>query len=477
MLKNYKNFKEEIVIDFQGISGYQFSQDCITDGIISKMLIYGRNATGKTNLGRALTDIKKTMLGIGYYLGKREILNADSTEDSARFTYEFKFGEQTLVYQYAKFSDQDLKEEKLIIDNQLIFECDFEQKKYNFENLNYINAESANIDRYIQSMDLEGMENEIPEPVLPFLRWLISNVALENDSILLKLGSYVRRMTDISASNVMAYSPMRVKDSFYEALEEPDRLKDLEDFLNGMGIICKLVLKKLPDGQRELYFSHEKLVSFYETASSGTLALVDMYRRLIPKAWTPSFIYLDEFDAFYHYEMSENVMNFLKKKYPKCQIIMTSHNTNLMTNRLMRPDCLFILSRTGTLTSLCNATERELREGHNKDVYGSVKKCVQEIDAQFAGNRYYEYCYQANYRKIVKSERTFKYISEYANINKIKKILLAYKLFYVGCSRVKKELTVFVSADKVKSYKQQFIDTFSKMEFEVCECKMGLPKN
>lgn len=249
ILKNYKNFKEEIVIDFQGISGYQFSQDCITDGIISKMLIYGRNATGKTNLGRALTDIKKTMLGIGYYLGKREILNADSTEDSARFTYEFKFGEQTLVYQYAKFSDQDLKEEKLIIDDQLIFECDFEQKKYNFENLNYINAESANIDRYIQSMDLEGMENEIPEPVLPFLRWLISNVALENDSILLKLGSYVRRMTDISASNVMAYSPMRVKDSFYEALEEPDRLKDLEDFLNGMGIICKLVLKKLPDGQ------------------------------------------------------------------------------------------------------------------------------------------------------------------------------------------------------------------------------------
>ena len=32
---------------------------------------------------------------------------------------------------------------------------------------------------------------------------------------------------------------------------------------------------------------------------------------------------------------------------------------------------------------------------------------------------------------------------------------------------MKKELTVFVSADKVKSYKQQFIDTFSKMEFQV----------
>ena len=56
-VKNYKNFKDEICIDFCDIAGYQFSTDCISDGMISKMLIYGRNATGKTNLGRALTDI------------------------------------------------------------------------------------------------------------------------------------------------------------------------------------------------------------------------------------------------------------------------------------------------------------------------------------------------------------------------------------------------------------------------------------
>lgn len=37
----------------------------------------------------------------------------------------------------------------------------------------------------------------------------------------------------------------------------------------------------------------------------------------------------------------------------------------LMTNKIMRPDCLFILSSRGTLTALCDATERELREGHN----------------------------------------------------------------------------------------------------------------
>ena len=73
------------------------------------------------------------------------------------------------------------------------------------------------------------------------------------------------------------------------------------------------------------------------------------------------FIYM----SLMHYEMADHVIRFFKRRYPKCQMIMTSHNTNLMTNRLMRPDCLFILSREGNLTALCNATQRELREGHN----------------------------------------------------------------------------------------------------------------
>ena len=52
------------------------------------------------------------------------------------------------------------------------------------------------------------------------------------------------------------------------------------------------------------------------------------------------------------------------KKMKNTQVILTSHNTNLLTNRIMRPDCYFILTKD-KLTSLANATSRELREGHN----------------------------------------------------------------------------------------------------------------
>ncbi len=90
-LKNFKNFKDEISIDFQNVAGFQFSSDCITDGVISKMLIYGRNATGKTNLGVALMDITMLMSSIKMLMPNGVFLNADSTEQTAVFSYTFLF--------------------------------------------------------------------------------------------------------------------------------------------------------------------------------------------------------------------------------------------------------------------------------------------------------------------------------------------------------------------------------------------------
>lgn len=363
-VSNYKTFKDKISLDFGDIGGYQFSTECIYDGYISKMLIYGRNATGKTNLGKALMDIQRLLFGLRKLREDRSFLNADSVEETAVFSYEFIFDGQKVVYRYGRCSDTTLKWEELEINDELIFSCDFSARQFNFDNLSYIKVETANTERYRLLLD-ERESDDGDEIELPFMRWLVNNVALEKNSVLLKMFNYVRRMVFISAGNHIWPRQSKAYDTFFEKLEERKGLQEIEQFFNEMGIECQLILRKLPDGQRELYFYHERLVPFFETASSGTLALFDLYRRSVAPMREASFIYLDEFDAFYHYEMAENVISFFKKRYSKCQIILTSHNTNLMTNRLMRPDCLFILSSFGTLTALCNATERELREGHN----------------------------------------------------------------------------------------------------------------
>ena len=71
-------------------------------------------------------------------------------------------------------------------------------------------------------------------------------------------------------------------------------------------------------------------------------------------------VYFDEFDAFFHFELSEKIIQYIKEKYKDSLVIFTTHNTNLMSNKIMRPDTLFILSTSGKLTPLCKATDREL---------------------------------------------------------------------------------------------------------------------
>lgn len=365
-LRNYKNFKEDITIDFQKTAGYQFNNDCITDGIISQMLIYGRNATGKTNLGRALVDIHYILFGGLWFMEEGAFLHADSTEDAASFMYAFQFEDHEVVYQYARLANYVLKEEKLSVDQKMIYHCDFLHEKFDFDHLHDIDAESTGIERYRQSL-LHSTENaeEESENQLPFLRWLVNNTALQGGSLLLKLADYVRGMFRMTVRQGLMRRPNRANSAFFETLEDFSAMADFEEFLNVMGIACKLALKELPDGQKELYFVHDRMVPFFENASSGTLALVELYRKFVVAGRGATLLYLDEFDAFYHYEMAENIVRFFKDKFPQCQVIMTTHNTNLMTNRFMRPDCLFILSTEGKLTALCNATQRELREGHN----------------------------------------------------------------------------------------------------------------
>ncbi|HIY60048.1 MAG TPA: ATP-binding protein, partial [Candidatus Eisenbergiella pullistercoris] len=75
-----------------------------------------------------------------------------------------------------------MKWEKLEINTILIFECNFSERKFVFPHLEVVEAETANVERYVRV--LEAGEGE--QSVLPFLRWLISNMALPGDSLLVK---------------------------------------------------------------------------------------------------------------------------------------------------------------------------------------------------------------------------------------------------------------------------------------------------
>ena len=79
-----------------------------------------------------------------------------------------------------------------------------------------------------------------------------------------------------------------------------------------------------------------------------------------------------------------------------------------------------------------------------KEVIDEVRNHSKEIDEKFINNMYYQYLYKEFYDKSLNPKPTHKNIKEYVNINKAKKMLLAYKLFYVGCSRAKNRVICFL---------------------------------
>ena len=109
-------------------------------------------------------------------------------------------------------------------------------------------------------------------------------------------------------------------------------------------------------------FEGKAPIQFYLIESTGTKNITLLYYWLknLSKA---SLVFIDEFDAFYHFKLAYEVSKRLFA-FDNCQVFMTSHNTYLMTNELLRPDCNFIIDQN-IIKPLNKCTEKELRFGHN----------------------------------------------------------------------------------------------------------------
>ena len=75
------------------------------------------------------------------------------------------------------------------------------------------------------------------------------------------------------------------------------------------------------------------------------------------------FLYMNGFDAFYHYEMSERIVR-LVSKMDGFQTVFTTHNISLLKNDLLKLDCCLVLDDC-VVRSFSDSTDRELCQGHN----------------------------------------------------------------------------------------------------------------
>lgn len=347
-VSGFKNFKNTVRLDFSDVRDYKFNTECISNNLISKVIVYGKNSIGKSNLGLAIFDIVSHLSAknvtpnlYDYYL------NVESPDDFAAFRYVFTFGENEINYYYRKSEKQELIYEQLYLNNELVFEYDFIKARGNTDGIKNL---SPTLNLSMQDTD-------------SLLKYVISNTVLEESHPLRRMIQYVNNMLWFRSLDENRFIGYKSKSNdYYDFIFDEEVLKEFEVFLHASGVNDNLTVKTDNDGKQRLYFDTATPLPFFKVASSGTKALYTFFY-WYKTAQDVSMMFIDEFDAFYHYELSESIVSMLEKM-SNTQVILTSHNTNLLTNRIMRPDCYFILTKD-KLTSLANATSRELREGHN----------------------------------------------------------------------------------------------------------------
>lgn len=350
-VKNYRGFADTIELDLSHSSSYSFNPSAVKDGIIKNGIIYGPNGSGKTNFGLAIFDIANHLSHKwkkpDYYLNYASAYNHQAPVE---FEYSFKFGDDVLNYNYSKVS-RDLKgvlvmEQLLLNGRELLYKT---EKTLRIANEFSLTKDALN--------SIKTSENN-----LSVVNYLLAAVPLTKNHVLLKLRDFVENMLFFRSLDYREFIGLKegggnieeyiIKNNLAE--EFSVFLKEIsgQDYKFASPVQGENVLYCIIGGIR---------IPFLWVASTGTINL-ELQFYWLKEMVNASFVFVDEFDAFYHHELSYTICKRLFDW--DNQLFLTTHDTYLLTNDLLRPDCFYIL-KNNKINAICDLTDKELRQGHN----------------------------------------------------------------------------------------------------------------
>lgn len=348
-VSNYRGFGNGITLDLGNPRDYTFNAEYITEGVVTNALVIGENASGKTNLIKAIHDVATNH----YTPGFRSIapdddttfMHADSTEMLARFEYTFLLQGHTVIYEYAKGPDRVLTHERLTLDRKTVFDYENSTGTLNDSSLDLVGAEALNW--------------KFAADYASALSYLSSNAPVDRGGILDEIRLATSRISSIEQDGLGSSSTVT---RCLRDIIRNGRVADLERFLGHFGIDERLRVHEDADGSKAIFCEYRRPVPFVSCMSSGTRTLVFLFYIYEMGAEGGLFL-LDEFDAYCHFGVAEKLIRYFGS-VPNRQTISTTHNTSLTRNDVMRPDCIFKIG-DGYLAPLSELTSRELRIGNN----------------------------------------------------------------------------------------------------------------
>ncbi|XQU07450.1 AAA family ATPase [Halomonas sp. LY9] len=216
----------------------------------------------------------------------------------------------------------------------------------------------------------ESLKSDVGDSNISLLKYVDNNAILDESTVnkhfkeLLRFIEGMVFFRSLSSTRTGEYVGRNIGvERLSQSIIDSGSVEDFEIFLNDAGIECSLSVDTATNGENAIHFNFgAKKIEFGSAASTGTLSLGIFYFWWLRfQREDVTFAYIDEFDAFYHHALASSIVE--KVSESQCQTIMTTHNTGVMSNDLLRPDCYFVLEKN--IKPLTALTDKELRKAHN----------------------------------------------------------------------------------------------------------------
>ncbi len=368
--KNFASFKDETILDMRAVSYKNMKShvlDSKTNKVVKTLAIFGRNASGKSNLISVLYYFESFVYNQFFDAGNREDeldfgdkmpnvrrstfrLSEEANDDSE---FEILFYHDQKTYQYG-FSIHDIPEEKkykikeewLLVDDKLVFERQENHMTYGKKYEDELKKIGRNReDRlYVGALDYFG-EGEVKQIIDGLKQYLKSKFNVHFELILERSVkgvvsgvNFSRRIAEDAAYKKtiekfiqmadIGIAGLRIEENVDEKTKEryPFEIKTIHDVYDASGKVVR---------QEEFDLDME---------SSGTIRYFSFIQRIFNIIENGGVFIVDELSARLHPILTKFIVDvFEGKMNQKAQLIFTTHDISLMNkDRLRRDEIAFV---------------------------------------------------------------------------------------------------------------------------------------
>ena len=388
-VSNFLSIKEELVLSLDSTSSKKLPNNIFNEldySLLKSTVIYGANASGKSNLIKAVFfawqlvsqsinfKIDTKIDRIPFLLSRKTKTEPSKFEftfikNKVRYIYGFSCNENGFVEEYLKYKPEGENWKDYFKRDETVKD---KSKRFKF-----------NVDAKIQdkwgSETIEkrlylpvAVNNRNYEPLKDVYNFIVKDIII-----------FGGIFTDINYTRDKLLNDPEFKKWLMEVIKKADfgGIVDLRvekkkvpttgvEFKMENGILHSKLLEKKEQEVYDLDFIHQdengKEVVFKEYfESAGTNKTLNLLGPIYDILNTGKIVFIDEFESNLHPNITEFIIKLFHDKHNKKngQLIAITHDTTLLKNKLFRKDQIYICSKAlNKMTKLNSLAEFDLRE-------------------------------------------------------------------------------------------------------------------